>query len=421
VPRHVHTLRSHRVARAAALFVVAAVTLVAVGGAAVYLDLKEQIGVSDVSDLVEGPKPPDPDDPFTGRSLNILVLGTDLRGGENTEIAGEGDGGMRSDTTMLVHIAGDRSRMEVVSIPRDSLVEIPSCKLPDGTDSGATYGMFNGAFTIGGGAEEDLTHAAACTISMVQTLTDIPVTNHMVVQMDGVVDVVDALGGVRMCLPEPLVQDPDYGRFELPAGEQTLDGRQAISYLRARHGTGLGLEQGSDLTRITRQQAFVDALVRQVLDQNVVTNSPRLYRTIRAVLGAISADPALADPTALAGLAFSIRDIDPANVVFTELPVAAAPTDPNRVVWTEDATAIWERIAADEPPPGHGTPAPGSGGGKGSGEPSGGTSSQENDPGAGSKEGSEGGSEGGGRRGTTPSDTPSSSPSPSLLPGVCAD
>lgn len=390
-----------------ALVVVGALVLLGVGGAGLYLDLKDQIGVSDVSGLVQGPTPssvPDPDDPFTGRSLNILVLGTDLRGGENTEIAGEGDGGMRSDTTMLVHISGDRSRMEVVSIPRDSLVEIPSCKLPDGTESGTSYGMFNGAFTIGGGAEEDLTHAAACTISTVQALTEIPVTNHMVVKMDGVVDVVDALGGVRMCLPEPLVQDPDYGRFELPAGEQTLDGRQSISYLRARHGKGLGLEQGSDLTRITRQQAFVDALVRQVLDQNVVTNSPQLYRTIRAVLRAISADPALADPAALAGLAHSIRDIDPAKIVFTELPVVAAPTDPNRVVWTEAADAIWERIAADEPPLAPKTP-----------EESSRPASGPDSPGEGGTGDTTGGP-------TTPSSapsTPSASPSPSLLPGVC--
>ncbi len=385
-----------------------ALAFVAAGGAAAYLDLKQQIGVSDVSGLVKGPTPSaDPDDPFTGRSLNILIMGTDLRGGENTEIAGAGDGGMRSDTTMLVHISGDRSRIEVVSIPRDSLVDIPSCELPDGGESGATYGMFNSAFTIGGGAEEDLTYAAACTISAVQTLTDVPVTNHMVVKMDGVVEVVEALGGVRMCLPEPLVQDPAYGRFELPAGEQTLDGRQAIGFLRARHGTGLGLEQGSDLTRIERQQAFVDALVRQVLDQNVVTNSPRLYRTIQAVLRAISADPGLADPAALAGLAFSIRDIDPAQIVFTELPVVAAPSDPNRVVWTEDATAIWERIAADEPPPGTAPPSPsatGSAGGA-SGDPSG----QGTDAGAGED------------GGETPSDGASPSPSASLLPGVCAD
>lgn len=385
------------------LLVVAAVTLVGVAAAAVYLDLRDQIGVSDVSGLVDVPEPADPDDPFTGRSLNILLLGTDLRGGENTEIAGAGDGGMRSDTTMLVHISGDRSRIEVVSIPRDSLVEIPSCELPDGSESGASYGMFNSAFTIGGGAEEDLTYAAACAISAVQSLTDVPVTNHMVVQMDGVVDVVDALGGVRMCLPEPLVQDPAYGRFELPAGEQTLDGRQAIGFLRARHGTGLGLEQGSDLTRIARQQAFVDSLVRQVLDQNVVTNSPQLYRTIRAVLGAISADPSLADPAALAGLAFSIRDIDPADIVFTELPVVAAPTDPNRVVWTEDAAAIWARLAADEPPPGRETPAPGA--------------SEE----GGSEGSSGGGSEGGSGGSATPSNRPDLSPSPSLLPGVCAD
>lgn len=390
------------------LLVVGVLALAAAGGAALYLDLRQQIEVSDVSDLVvQVPTPtptvpPDPDDPFTGRSLNILVLGTDLRGGENSEIAGEGDGGMRSDTTMLVHLSGDRSRMEVVSIPRDSLVDIPSCKLPDGTESGARYGMFNSAFALGGGVEENLTHAAACTISTVQSLTGIQIGHHMVVQMDGVVDVVDALGGVRMCLPEPLVQDPAYGQFELPAGEQVLDGSEAIGYLRARHGEGLGLEQGSDLTRITRQQAFVDALVRQVLDQNIVTSSPRLYRTVRAVLDAISADPGLADPTALAGLAYSIRNIDPADIVFTELPVVAAPSDPNRVVWTADAAAIWERIAADEPPPGQETPAPGTED-ESSGEPSGEASGPGADTGS----------------GATPSSAPSPSPSPSLLPGVC--
>lgn len=412
MPRHVHTQRSHRVARAAALVVVGVLALVAVGSAAAYLDLKQQIGVSDVSGLVQGPTPSfDPDDPFTGRSLNILVLGTDLRGGENTEIAGAGDGGMRSDTTMLVHVSGDRSRIEVVSVPRDSLVEIPSCKLPDGTESAATYGMFNSAFTIGGGAQEDLTYAAACTISTVQSLTGVPVTHHMVVQMDGVVDVVDALGGVRMCLPEPLVQDPAYGRFELPAGEQTLDGRQAIGFLRARHGTGLGLEQGSDLTRIARQQAFVDALVRQVLDQNLLTSSPRLYRTIQAVLRAISADPGLADPAALAGLAYSIRDIDPAEIVFTELPVVAAPTNANRVVWTEEAAAIWERMAADEPPPDDETPS-GSGSGQGSGETSDGPADEPSGDATGQGSGGDGG--------TTPSNAPDASPSPSRLPGVCA-
>lgn len=418
MPRHLRTQRSHRVARAAALVVVGALAFVAAGGAAAYLDLRQQIGVSDVSGLVQGPTPPDPDDPFTGRSLNILVMGTDLRGGENTEIAGAGEGGMRSDTTMLVHVSGDRSRIEVVSIPRDSLVEIPSCQLPDGTESGATSGMFNSAFTIGGGAQEDLTHAAACTISTVQSLTDVPVTNHMVVQMDGVVDVVDALGGVRMCLPEPLVQDPAYGRFELPAGEQTLDGREAISFLRARHGTGLGLEEGSDLSRIARQQAFVDALVRQVLDQNVLTSSPRLYRTIQAVLRAISADPGLADPAALAGLAHSIRNIDPAEIVFTELPVVASATDANRVVWAEDAAAIWERLAADEAPrPAEPSVSPsGSESGQGQGESAGSSSGEASGPADGAETDARTDTDGG----TARPDTPDASPSPSRLPGVCA-
>nr|WP_241769988.1 hypothetical protein [Cellulosimicrobium sp. MM] len=81
--------------------------------------------------------------------------------------------------------------------------------------------------------------------------------------------------------------------------------------MRARHGTGMGLEMGSDLTRIARQQAFIDSAVRELLSQNIITNSPQLYGVIEAVLGSISADPTIADPTALAGLAFSLRAIKP--------------------------------------------------------------------------------------------------------------
>ena len=77
---------------------------------------------------------PPPDDPFAGKALNILVMGTDYRDAENAAIAGEEEG-MRSDTTFVVHVSGDRTRMEVVSIPRDSLVDIPSCNLSNGSTS----------------------------------------------------------------------------------------------------------------------------------------------------------------------------------------------------------------------------------------------------------------------------------------------
>ncbi|RXR26427.1 LytR family transcriptional regulator [Oerskovia turbata] len=391
-----------------------------VGSAAVatYVDFQSALDVSDVSDLVVGasPEPPrDPDDPFAGQALNILVMGTDYRDAENAAIAGEEEG-MRSDTTFVVHVSGDRTRMEVVSIPRDSLVTIPSCNLTDGSTTKARKNaMFNEAFQIGAGNDDDMIGAAACTISTVQSLTGLTITDHVVLKMNGVVGVVDAIGGVTMCLPEPMKESPRYGTLDLPAGRTTLDGNQSISFLRARHGTGMGLEMGSDLSRIPRQQAFIDSMLREVLSKNLITNAPQLYSMIKAVLSSVSASPNLAGLDSLAGLAFSLKDIDTNEIVFTELPVVEAPTDKNRVVWTKDAQAIWDRMAADTPPPGHETPAP--------------TDPRDDatvpdvpDAGAGTDTGTDPGAGGDTGAGTTGGDAPVAPAEPAQdprLPGVC--
>ncbi len=335
----------------------AAVAFVGVGAAAAYIDLRSQMEVHDITELVGDDLPvveptKDPDDPFAGKALNILVMGTDMRDEANAEIAG-GGGEFASDTTLVVHVSGDRRRMEVVSIPRDSLVTIPECVRPDGTRTYEQYGaMFNSAFATGGGPEQDLAHAAACTQRTVMSLTGVPITSHVVVKMTGVIGVVDAVGGVRMCLPEPVKGGSNSPDLDLEAGEQVLDGRTAISFIRARKGTGMGLEMGSDLARIERQQAFLDATVRQITSKNLLTNSPELYSLVEAVLQSISTSPDLGSPQALAGLAVSLRGIDPSQVEFTSVPVVDAPSDPNRVVWTAEAAPLWERIAADEPPPG---------------------------------------------------------------------
>ncbi|MFC7876493.1 LCP family protein [Isoptericola sp. NPDC057391] len=437
LPRHATSLASHRVVRSIALVVTAVVAFVAAAAAATFVDLRSQIGVSDVDDLLAGgDRPPavpaeqDPSDPFAGKDLNILVMGTDFRDEANAEIAGAGDE-FHSDTTLLVHLSGDRSRIEVVSIPRDSLVDIPACKLPGGGETAPqSNAMFNSAFSLGGGPDKDVTGAAACTIRTVEKLTGVRVSDHVVVQMTGVIGVVDAIGGVTMCLPEPV--RGERVDLDLPEGKQKLDGYTAINFLRARKGEGMGLELGSDLKRIERQQAFFDAAMREILSQNLITDSPRLYRMVREILGSISTDPDLASPTALAGLAWSIRDIDPARIVFTSVPVAPAPGDPNRVVWTSEADAIWERIRADEAPPGT-QPSKGSEGSDGStGEPADGDGTASSSPDrspddatavdddVASPDGVDG--EDGGTRGGKGGEgaSPDPAPSPSVLPGVCA-
>ncbi|WP_052748346.1 LCP family protein [Cellulomonas sp. FA1] len=426
-PRHARTLRPS-VARVPVLVLTGVLTLLASGAAAVYLDLRGQIDVSDVSGLVLATPRADattaaPGDPFAGDAMNVLVMGTDLRDAENAALAGEAEG-MRSDTTMLVHVAGDRTWAEVVSIPRDSLVELPECVLPGGGRSKPRTTMFNEAFSIGAGPEQDVDHAAACTINAVQALTGVTVTHHVVVRMTGVIDVVDALGGVRMCLPEPVDESPRYGDLHLPAGEQRLDGRQAIGFLRARHGTGMGLELGSDLTRIARQQAFVQSAVRELLAKDVLGDADELYGVARAVLGALSADPQLADPVRLAAFGYSLRGMDRARVVFTEVPVRQAPSDRNRVVWTSAADEIWQRLASDTPPAALAPPAPTAGPAP-TGEPAGGSTGSATPDGEGKT------SPGGPTPDASPPGTPTPDPTPHQVPavppqdevlaGVCAD
>jgi LCP family protein required for cell wall assembly len=386
------------VVRAVALVATGLIAFVGAGATAAFLDLRSAIGVSDVDALLgqDRSRPPaptakDPEDPFAGQVLNILLMGTDLRDPENAAIAGEADV-FHSDTTVLVHVSGDRTRIEAVSIPRDSLVDVPACPRPDGSETAPRHTMFNRAFTIGGGDERDITAAAACTILTVESLTGVRITDHMVVEMAGVIGVVDAIGGVTMCLPEAM--HGERVDLDLPAGQQDLNGYQSINFLRARKGQGMGLELGSDLERIKRQQAFLSAAMREILSQNVITDSPRLYRLAQEVLRSISTGPDLASPTALAGLAWSLRGIDPAQIVFTSVPVVPAPSDPdNRVVWTEEADTIWERIAADEAPPGTvpATPA----------TPTDATTPEQP------------------TSGTTTEPGPAPAPSPSLLPGVC--
>lgn len=343
-----------RTRRIVAMVLTGAFAFGTAGACAAYADLFSGFQISDVDALLAGTDRPDipvdPDDPFADEPLNILVMGTDYRGAGNEIFAGEGNE-FASDTTMLVHVPGDRSWVEVVSIPRDSLVDIPACPLPGGGQTQPRRNtMFNAAFAIGGGPARDITGAAACTILTVEHNTGVRITDHLVVKMNGMVDVVDAIGGVPVDLPEP-VRGDRHVHLDLPAGEQVLDGDQAINFLRARGGRGMGLELGSDLARIERQQFLVDAMLAEILSQNLVTDSVQLFRMVDAVLSSISTGRRLGNPMAAAGLAWNLRGIRPSHVVFTPLPIADAPHDPNRVIWVQpQANQLWERIAAGKPP-----------------------------------------------------------------------
>lgn len=272
------------------------------------------------------------DDEPGGEALNVLFIGSDSRDLRSTE-HGAPDGSRRSDALVLAHVAADDSRVDAVQIPRDTLLDLPSCEDADGTSHPGGPGMVNAA----------LQHGPACSVRAVEALTDLHVHHFVELDFDGFADMVDALGGVDVCLPQPL-QDT-YARLDLPGGRQRLDGTQALALARTRHAIG----DGSDLSRIGHQQMVMSAIVHEVRSAGVLTRPDRLVRFLDAATRSMTVDEGLSSTRALTGLAQRVRGVDPSSITFIAMPTAAAPQDPNRVVPTDDARTVFAALDDDVP------------------------------------------------------------------------
>ncbi|WP_346777374.1 LCP family protein [Streptomyces sp. HNM0575] len=270
----------------------------------------------------------------TGEAENILLLGSDSRRGGNSAY-GHDEGGQRSDTAILLHIAADRRSATGVSIPRDLMVGIPACTDPDGGRGEPRFGQFNSAFQSGG---------AACTIRTVETLTGLRVDHHLVVDFTGFKSLVDTVGGVEVCLPGA-VHDRD-AKLELPAGRQTLGGEDALGYVRARHGLG----NGSDTDRMSRQQEFLGSLVKKVRSNGVLLNPAKLYPVLHSATSALTADAGLDSLGELYELARGVRNIPEDRVRFLTVPRQSYRLDRNRDELTQpEAGRLFAQLRADRP------------------------------------------------------------------------
>lgn len=281
----------------------------------------------------EAERPP----PAPGRAKNILIIGSD----DPSSLPGAtGGGGARSDTVILLHLAGDRRSATALSVPRDLLVEIPSCTGPEGERTRAQRAQFNWAFAYGG---------AACTIRTLERLTSIRVDHHLVVDFAGFTSLVDAVGGVRMCLPEP-VRDR-HTRLDLAAGCQLLKGDDALAYVRARQGVG----DGSDTARIARQQEFLSLLAAKLYSSGVLLNPRRLYPVLSTATSALTVDAGLASLTRLYDLIREIREVPASGLSFITVPRRSSPGDGARDELVQPAAdELFRRLRLDLPPGGRG-------------------------------------------------------------------
>ncbi|WP_030341369.1 LCP family protein [Streptomyces sp. NRRL S-1022] len=266
---------------------------------------------------------------------NILLIGSDTRAGDGNGKYGRDLGSERSDTTILLHLAADRRSATAVSLPRDLMVDIPGCRQEDGTRSDPVFAMLNHAYQVGG---------SACTIRTVEKLTGIRVDHHMVVDFSGFKEMVDAVDGVEVCLKEPV--DDKAARLRLPAGKVTLDGEQALGFVRARKSLG----DGSDTERMERQQRFLGALVNKVQSNDVLLNPVKLYPVLDAATSSLTTDPDLASLRGLYQLVRGLRDLPAEHVQFLTVPRESYVYDANRDQLVEpEAEKLFARLRADQP------------------------------------------------------------------------
>ncbi|MCL2733768.1 MAG: LCP family protein, partial [Actinomycetia bacterium] len=245
------------------------VVLVVGGAGVVYLKLNANISTFDSSGLSKNRPQAAKADANGNKPVNVLLIGSDTRSGENGKLGGSASGAIgRSDTTILLHVYPDHKHAVGISIPRDSLVDIPPCLLPDGKWSAdQPSAMFNSAFSMGDTAKGN----PACTQNTIEKLTGLRVDHTMVVDFAGFAAMTSAVDGVEVCVPNNLYQgdmNPNLGhkgKLVLPAGMQNLSGQKALDYVRVRHGVG----DNSDVGRMMRQQAFLSALIAKIKGQGM--------------------------------------------------------------------------------------------------------------------------------------------------------
>ncbi len=268
-------------------------------------------------------------------AVNVLFIGTDGYEEGSTAYSSEFEG-ERSDAIMLAHVSPEK-RVSVISFPRDSLVDLPQCD-PYGDAEGTQgyFGMINAAMYHGG---------PPCVVHTIESLTDIRIDHFVHLSFMSFRDVVDAIGGVEMCIPEPMRDRRS--KLDLDAGRQTLDGEQALSFVRARYEIG----DGGDIGRIDRQQMFLSALADQVTDNDVLTSPTKLNGILQAIAQNSTTDHALTFDRMLS-IAVTMVDVDLTDIEFHTVPWYQAPFNPNRVMWYEDEAAeLFTAIREDRPLP----------------------------------------------------------------------
>src|SRR5688572_962362 len=235
------------------------------------------------------PAPATPAEAAPEEPVTFLLVGSDTRA---NPAPGEVPDS-RSDAIMIARLSADRRHAQLISIPRDSWVDIP----------GHGKNKINASYAFGG---------PSLLIQTVEQLTQVRIDHYVAIDFDGIIQVTDDLGGVDVYVAETTSNGP----YTFPAGENHLNGDQARWYLGQRYGL-----QGGDFDRVKRQQQYLRSMFGKLFSSDTFTNPGRLDAALLAVTSAVSIDDSLGNGDLLA-LAYSMRNVTPENVDYFTAPVA---------------------------------------------------------------------------------------------------
>lgn len=242
--------------------------------------------------------------------MNILLLGSDSR--ISAGDPGQWEyGAQRTDAIMLVHISGDRQSVQVMSIPRDSWVPIP----------GHGTAKINAAYSFGG---------PSLMIETVEQLTGVRINHFAIADFESFAALTDELGGVEINVGTEFTNRG----VHLEAGPQTLDGDQALAYVRERYGL-----PGGDFDRVKRQQNWIRAILRSAFDRDILTDPLALTSFLETAASAVMVDDGFTVGE-MRNLALSMRNVRPADMTFLTVPISG--TD-----WSADGQSI---VVLDQAP-----------------------------------------------------------------------
>lgn len=318
--------RPGRAWRIGLISVLAVVLVLVLGVGALGLWLRHSLGsrletIDDPFSAISTRAPQQPVDANRKPATNILLLGSDSRISAGDPSQWEA-GAQRTDAIMIVQVSGDRQEVSVVSIPRDTWVEVP----------GYGQAKINAAYSYGG---------PSLTIQTVEQLTGVRIDHFVIADFESFEALTDEIGGVVINLKTPQT----LAGTQFPAGAQRLNGAQALAYTRERKSLS-----GGDFDRINRQQSWMRAIVSQVLHGGILTDPTRLYGFLSAVIETMAVDEGFTIDE-MQSLAIDLRGLRSRNINFLTIPTAGTGTsDDGQSIVVRDEAAdapLYAALAAD--------------------------------------------------------------------------